>query len=107
MCSTPLDLNVNFGVGGIYLSDNPKFSIYECGELSFAYSFVKKYLVPAEALNRDFIDVFRKRFDRIMQDVKLDSSKSAEACLLAIIHCLKNLLAKFPIRNFELLEQMI
>ena len=43
----PSDITTAQGVGGISLSENPRFSIFECGEFSFSYQKMKKILTES------------------------------------------------------------
>ena len=91
------DLFVKLGLGSIYLSQNPRFSILDCGEFSVAYRFIHKFLHTSSVMSSSVLEAFIKRIQQIVNQVRLGNSRQAEGCLLSVLHLLEQLVTRYPI----------
>ena len=90
-----------------YLSQNPAFCILEKAEFILNYTFIKSYLTTAGYIPVSILDLFHRKIQEIIINLRGNDFKLAQCSLLPLLHMLENILTAFPIISYDSMDALI
>ena len=93
--------------GFVYLSLNPKFCILERPEFILTYIYIKNYLTGIGFLPVSILDLFHRKIQEMIINLRSNDFKPAQSCLLPLLHMLENILIRFPVISYDSMDVLI
>lgn len=104
---TSQDIQFYQSKGFMYLSSNPKFCIYDKGEFIGGYGYLTNHLKSLGYLPLNILELFHRKIQEIIIDLRAGDVKLAQSCLLPLLHVIENLLIKYPIVSYDSMDALI
>ena len=105
--SLPQELTAFSAKNFVYLSTNPNFCVLDRGEFILTYTFLKNYLSSIGYLPISILDLFHRKIQEIIINLRANDSKTAQSSLLPLLHILENILTIYPIISYDSMDALI